>query len=288
MKAAGLIIKVYVALLVFGVSFAPRLYADKKEEDKEEEFKWQPKEPKTFSASERKKECRKYEGKYLGYYGKIYLVENCLRREIVGKELVQKLFKKNISVVSVQADTIVKLKAGKSYTQLPKSLRKERSCRSLQGAYILRGGSDIYFIENCTKRSLPDFETYDAHRRERKKDAVLLELTDKEYGQLKKGEPIDSILPNVHKKLMEGWAPVDLLPRMEACKGVDNQYVTYYSKVYRIEKCFKREVKNISKFLKDHEKKVKRYVELSSQQWLSLPDGPVWDAYAKKGKHKKD
>ena len=60
----------------------------------------------------------------------------------------------------------------------------------------------------------------------------------------------------------------------EACHGVDGRVVSYYSRLYRIERCRKREITDTEEFLRrlgNIERK--EILELRSEQWLSLPDG---------------
>lgn len=248
------------------------------EEGQEEKpFVWEQTKMKTFSDRERRDECNKYEGGLLGYYGKIFLVENCKRREIVGKELIRKLFKESATkVISVDGDTLIKLESGEPYTTLPKQKREIRRCKDLEGSYVIHGGSDIYFIEGCTLRLLPDYETYQSHIKKKNLSRVLIEISKREFLSFAKGKEIESIMPSVHSKLMERWQEVDVIPVDEACLGINNQFVTYYSKVYRIDSCYKREVVDVSSFLKKYQDSSSGYKELSSEQWLSLPEGKAW------------
>lgn len=259
--------------------------AGENEEDKK--FVWKQKKLRTFSNEEIKKECQKYEGKFLGYYGKIYIVEKCRRRLFVGKDLVRRLFRSGkINVISVNGDTMIKLKAGEDYYHLPSAHVKVRSCKDLEYQYVILGGSEIYYIEKCLKRLMPDYETYQAHMKKHKKSSILVEVSPSEFKGIPLGKPVPSIMPEVYLRLMNNWADADILPLEEACAGVNNRFVTYYSRLYRIEACYKREVIDITGFLKAHQSESRNYTELSSEQWLSLPDGLAWKLKKKKKKKK--
>ena len=83
-----------------------------------------------------------------------------------------------------------------------------------------------------------------------------------------------SIIMKEYIELNAKARDVDIIPIDEACKGLKDQYVAYYSKIYKIENCHKRlaEASVISKKLLSSKRD--KIVELSSEQWISLPDGP--------------
>lgn len=253
------------------------LQAQEAAQKKDKPFEWKATEPKTYSTAEIQRECKKYEGEYIGYYSLIFKVEKCKRRQLVGKELIRRLFTKpGLKVVSVDGDTVAKLPRGEDLSQLPEDKLQVRGCRDLSGKYVIYGGSDIYFVERCQRRLLPDYETYQEHVKKEGGSRELYELTADEFNGLKPGPPIESIMPQVFKRLMENWEDADLIPLSEACQGINGRFVTYYSKLYFIEKCFKREVLDAPGMMKKLGKRDEKFIELSSDQWISLPDGKPW------------
>ena len=65
-----------------------------------------------FSKKEVSAACKKYEGKFIGYYDELYKVENCKRREVTrGKKLMKK--QGNLKVHIVEPAIIAKLPQGK-------------------------------------------------------------------------------------------------------------------------------------------------------------------------------
>jgi hypothetical protein len=222
---------------------------------------------KQFTERERQSECRKYEGKYIGYYSQVYFVESCKRREITDPDLTQQVSRQGVTQVT--GDTLVKLEEGKVLDEL--KTKKLRSCAELAGHYVTFGGGDVYFVEKCAKRPFADWETFLAHRSERKRsNEAVLELSKQEFDKIPTGKEVSSVLDKVFKDLLEGQAEVHVIPVDEACKGLNGKYVSYYSQLYKIENCRKRPL-DVEAFLAKNRNL--KFQELSSEQWLSLPEG---------------
>ncbi|MEI6398419.1 MAG: hypothetical protein WCO71_06595 [Pseudomonadota bacterium] len=65
---------------------------------------------------------------------------------------------------------------------------------------------------------------------------------------------------------------MDIIPIDEACKGVDGKIVTFYSRMYKIEKCRKREI-DAESFTMHGGAGSSKLTELKPEQWISMPDG---------------
>lgn len=233
---------------------------------------------KTFTEEEVQAYCREYGGRLIGYYGDVYKVEDCERRLIPTNKAVYKLMREGRKIQDVDGDVVAAIPEGRSYN--PYSEKGEvRGCRKLEGEYVTRSSVDVYFVDDCKLRLFPDWESYLQHREERgDKKGEILELTATEFQRLEKGQKIPSAVDDMYERLRLGTPDVDIIPLSEACKGVDNEVVSYYSKLYRIENCHKREVLSPERYF--HEKGQDRRSEvpqLTSQQWLSLPDGKPVD-----------
>ena len=226
---------------------------------------WVPPQQAVYSKAKVRKECRKYNNKYVGYYGKVYKVENCKRREL-DSSYVKKLLTWGTKVTEVDGSTIVMIPEGKSL----KRTSNIRSCKSFNNKYVLSAAGDMYFVKNCQRRAFPDWESYMDHSKKRRSKTVL-ELTTKEYSSKKEGKPMPSILDKVYSQQNILEYEADVIPLKEACRGVNGKLVSYYSKMYKIENCRKRELLNPQGYMK--KRKVRKVVELSSEQWISLPDG---------------
>lgn len=233
---------------------------------------WQPTPQKTFTTAQKVAECKRYEGSLISYYDVVYKVEKCHRREIADLELVQKINKGNRPIHVVDSDTVIMLEEGDPISSVDG--QKFRTCRELNGQYVTYlGAESVYLVEDCKKRIFPDFDTYENHREvHQKRKAPVLELTDREFYAIADGKPFPSIFDKSFRELLEGSAGVDVIPIDEACRGVNNRFVSYYSRLYKIENCRKREIEP-EEFLRKNRQNPIKFVELTSEQWLSLPDG---------------
>src|SRR6185436_6773833 len=104
----------------------------------------------------------------------------------------------------------------------------------------------------------------------KKKNQEILELPEEEFLALPVGTEFQSSLNDEYKKMLVQEKNVDILPIDEACKGLNGSYVSYYSKIYKIEGCRKREV-DAERFLVRFPNYKLR--ERSSEQWVSIPTG---------------
>ncbi len=242
---------------------------------KADDFVWTPPVTKKFTKKQIKAECHRYEGQYIGYYSRVYWVNQCKLRELADEDLIGRLLQKhNVVVKNVEGDTIAMIPKGPVLRNLPKEVSHKRNCRELNGHYVIYGGSEIFYVEHCKRRELPDYETFIKHSKEGSRNQFISELTSAEFYGIPVGPQIPSILADVAKKLMDISAEVDVIPVNEACHGIEGQYVSYYSEIYLIEKCKKRKIDDLERFLaKKTRENFKKPVELSSQQWISLPDG---------------
>lgn len=224
---------------------------------------------KGYSAAEKKKVCDKYEGKFVGYYDNIYKIEKCKRREVSseeGSDSTSLLKGKKIEVVD--DDAVAMLPLG---LRLGESADTKPNCARLEGKYILSRGDDVYFIEKCKKRLLPDWDTYTDHAAKRgKRTQDIIELSEREFNRIPEGEELPSTLDAEYRKLLKDDSSIDILPLAEACKGLNGKFLSYYSKIYKIEKCRKLPV-DPETFLKRFPKY--KLDEMTSEQYVSLPTG---------------
>jgi hypothetical protein len=280
---------VVATALLLSTSFA-HAQADKKaaakgkdsKEAVEEDFPVMPEEPavvKEFTRGEIQAICKKYEGHLIAYYGDVYKVEKCLRRPIINNKTVYGMQRSGQKVLDVSGDVVAALEEGDAL-DFAETKAQARTCKQLEGKYVTFSNVDVYFVERCTRRMFPDWETYIRHREKRgDKKGEILSLSWIEFDQLKSGDDIPSVVDDMFKRLLTGEAGVEVIPIDEACQGVDGKVVSYYQRLYKIERCRKREILDPELYLKrlGLGKSVK-ITELNSEQWLSLPDGkPIED-----------
>jgi hypothetical protein len=230
-----------------------------------------PKLPKktSFTDAEVKAECRKFEGKFIAYYDRVFKVEGCKRREVVSDDDEENPALKGHRVVPVENITIAKIPDGPAIGSSPKG--KKPNCAKIEGRYIISRASDVFFVERCKKRPFPDWDTYADHSAKHPKKAQdILELPEEEFLALPVGTEFPSSLNDEYKKMLVTEKNVDVLPLDEACKGLNGSYLSYYSKIYKVERCRKHEV-DAERFLMRFPNYKLR--EMSSEQWISIPTG---------------
>lgn len=213
------------------------------------------------SSSEKKKTCKKYEHKYISYYDKIYYVEGCKRKPV--SEISSSM---NIVRIDSREFSQIQLEIPKA-----KSVKKS-SCKELNNRYVTEGYVYVYYVENCKLNMFPDWATYQAHLKLKGKSSEnLIELDLLKYPDLKEGETYLSVVDQ-DKTIMEHIKndKTDVIPLKKACKGIEGKFVSYVDKIYKIEKCQKREI-DPEEFVSKHQNV--KLIELSSNQWVSIPDG---------------
>jgi hypothetical protein len=226
---------------------------------------------KTFTRTEIQRICRKYDGQLIAYYGDVFQVKGCQRLPIINNKTVYEFLRKGRQVTDVDGDVIAAIPEGEPIDQLGGA---GRSCRQLEGQYVTYSSGDVYYVEKCKLRVFPDWATYIEHRQKRgNKQGIIESMTWTEFDAFEVGEPIGSVVDDMFAKLLTGFAGVEIIPVDEACEGVNNKVVSYYSRLYRIERCRKREIVAPDLFMKREGKRLAKLKELSSEQWLSLPDG---------------
>jgi hypothetical protein len=200
-----------------------------------------PKQPdappaKQFTATETQKVCAKYKGNLLSVYGEIYKLKNCTRHQIHDQEEIFKFAKQGIITIEVDSKDVAALPIGDHWEIVNE---KNRPCSFFNKKYITFSYTDIYFVENCVRKLIPDYETLLEHRKSQGiKSSEVLALNAREFYQIRQGRDVTSVIDREFSKLLEGSAGVDIVPIDEACKGVEGKIVTFYSRMYKIEKLF--------------------------------------------------
>lgn len=234
-----------------------------------------PPPPKDFSRAEIQAACAKYKGKLISVYGEVFKLQNCMRHLIQDQDEIFRLTRQGAAVVEVESKDVAALPIGTPWDVMN---AKERPCSTFNKKYITFSYTDIYYVENCVRRLVPDYETLMSHRRDHgQKNGEILALTAKEFYSMRQGRDITSIIDKDFAKLLDGSAGVDIIPVDEACKGVEGKIVTFYSRMYKIEKCRKREI-DAESFTMHRKLGDSKLVELRPEQWVSMPDGKPYTA----------
>ncbi len=242
----------------------------------EKELLVAPDEPdrrKVYTESDRKRICAKYNNQLIAYYGDVWKVDNCKRRPITDSKTVYGFQRNGQKVVDVDSDAIAALSEGQPL-DLNEAEDTARSCKQLEAHYVTFSAVDVYFVEHCKKRLFPDWATYVKHRDRRDdKKGEILSLSLVEFDRTASGENIPSVVDDLFSKLLSGSAGVEIIPVDEACEGLEGRISSYYSRLYRVEKCRKREIVDPDVFLIRNGGAAIKVVEMKSEQWISLPDG---------------
>ncbi len=228
---------------------------------------------KVYSAQEKRQICQRYEGKIIAFYGELYKVEKCKKRPITDSKTVYDLQRKGSIVIEADTDGIAALSDGESLDEAM-TADDARGCKELNGRYVTYSSVDVYWVEACKKRLFPDWTTYIKHREARgDKKGEILALSQIEFDRIEEGKAIPSVVDDMFAKLLKGEAQVEVIPVNEACRGLEGKVTSFYSKIYRVEKCRKREFTTPDISLRRLGYNQNTIIEMKSEQWLSLPEG---------------
>jgi len=229
-------------------------------------------EAKVFSEAERRKTCAKFNGKYISVYGEVYKVDKCERHPVTDPDLLFRLQRAGIRFLPVEATEVAAIEIGQPISGNGKV--SKRNCKVLDRHYVTQSYMDIYYVENCSKRLIPDYETFVDLKRQKGHNAAteVLALTAEEFEELKDGKEYSSVVDRKENSERPAKKGVDIIPVDEACKGVEGKVVSYYSRLYKIEKCRKRELDAEVQSRQFYRNPLK-LKELTAEQWISLPDG---------------
>ena len=227
-------------------------------------------------AALRKKYCKLYDKKYISYYETVYWVESCKVKEVDSSDMQYELTKTRKKITPVESEVIAVIPQGDPMSMGDK--KKLRKCKDLEGRYVTFSDVDVYLVQKCKLRMFTDWESYIAHRNKRKTNRQIIQLNWEEFGSLEEGDEMDSVLDEEFAKLARQIEKdVDIIPVDEACAGLNGKTVSFYSRMYKIQKCRKHEL-DPEKFwkIRRHAKQAK-IQELTSEQWISLPNGKPID-----------
>lgn len=220
-----------------------------------------------FSAG-KKEVCAKFEGQLISYYEDVFLIENCKRRKFMASTLVYEKLKWGSKITEVEGDVVRQIPEG-----LPiEKQHRDYSCKDIEDRYVTVGFTEIYLVEGCKKRLFPDWTSFLDHSYNREKSRrEIIDLEANQFHKFAMGKPMPSALDQ--EPVIKGMEDeADVIPLSEACRGLEGKYVKYYSRIYKIVKCRKREI-DPDVLLKEPTGKNLNFIELTSGQWISLPAG---------------
>jgi len=220
--------------------------------------------------------CSKFEGKLVSDYGRIFFVDQCRRWEIkddkfIGRQLSQG---KKVHVVGNEVIRMIPFAGEYKKTAPKKVLSRKQLCRKYEGQYLTTGDyTSIYYLERCKRRVFFHWYQFLLHRDKQKNLVGIVHPFSREVlDVIPLGLPMQLASPSYLKEEVLEMIPID-----EACRNLKQGLVSYYSRIYKIKisrkskKCTKQEI-TLETFLKDIKAHSHRIQELTSQQWLSIPD----------------
>ncbi len=225
---------------------------------------------KIFSAAETQKVCAKYQSKLISVYGEVFKIKNCVRHVIQDQDDIFKMTRQGIQMVGVEATDVAAIPIGAPWSEVS---TLERPCSFFNKKYVTFSYTDIYYVDACVRHMLPDYETFLTHSRAHNdKNRALLALGAEEFFKIPHGPDILSVLDKEYSHLYELSANVDIIPIDEACRGTEGKVVMFYSRMYKIEKCHKREI-DAESYTMHSSIGNSKILELRPEQWVSMPDG---------------
>jgi hypothetical protein len=215
--------------------------------------------------------CKKYEAKFIGYYGRVFRVEKCKKRPVDDPDALYQVTRRKNLIIGVEAEVIRALPDGEPLIELSVA-QPVRTCKELNGHYLTHNFSDLYFLKNCQLIEFPDYETYIEHRKTQKDQrSEFISLTAVELRKLGKAVIVPSVMDSKEMRMSDPMQAASIIPIDVACKGLNEKFVSFYSLMYKVEKCRKRQVDPERALIKFSGKI--QLKELTAEQWISLPDG---------------
>jgi len=213
--------------------------------------------------------CEALQGKIVGYYDLIFLVQNCKLRPMRDNELMNRLIiDKKKQVVAIPVEIYRKIPMGNEvfrteYADLfTSTLTKDNMCQLLEDTYISHNAHDIFYVEKCVKYSFERMEDFERHNNTGK---LIVPVNKDILEALKMGKALRPEVPPFEKD------PVTT--SQKACQKFEGKIGTYFGIFIYVEKCRKREIEELSaeaqKYLGEHQK----LIFMTDTEYKMIPDG---------------
>ena len=207
--------------------------------------------------------CDKYEGKYVSYYQKVYLVKNCRRHDSTKDAF--KISKSGTQIHEVDASVVRQLPlAGDA--RGASVLKLSSLCKRLEKNYVSLSSTEVHYVDGCRKRSFLSWQDYEEHRRKHSSGIKgrLIFLKKEELNMLPTGKLMPATSKKHKNKIEERMSKNS---KAKLCKNLEGKYVSYYRLLYHIKGC--------RKHLLSYEAMQKKggsvHTELNTEQWKGIP-----------------
>ncbi len=218
--------------------------------------------------------CKDYNGKIVAYFSDVYRVKDCTLIPIESELELMNIQRQGQNIVEIDRDVVASMKLDTTEkTKNEPKIAKGHDCRSLNGKYITYTLNEIYYVENCKKRLLQDWDNYIEHSQKTTlSNSRITELSWEEYNAIEEGIPLSSATDKyLTKKITEEGKEIVLVSQQEACRGLEGRYISFAANLYKIESCKRR-------LIEDEKLTAKLsnqlgLIELESWRFASLPEG---------------
>ena len=222
----------------------------------------------SFEPAQKKRICRKFEGKYIGFYNDIFKIKSYKKHPIDYPKLTLKE-KKNLQVTRVDAEEFSAFSEAKKSSSVKNS---KQACKAYEGSYLSSDGTEFYRVSSCKLRRFPDHESFVRYRRKRghiKREIYM--LSQDQLDSIRPGPDFPSVLDREFADFLPTEKDVEIISESEACKGLKGKVVSYLAKIYEINsKCEKVQI-DASSYTR-LKKKRPIFKELSSEEYASLQE----------------
>ena len=248
--------------------------------------------------------CSLYEGKVISFAGVIALVENCKQRVVESSQDFNMLLaEKKLSVVDVESEVVRKIPFGRPFESKPKVVNAEarqKLCEKTNGRYVTSDGESFFYVEKCVRKPFRSFVEFAQHNAEGR---PVMALDEHELGALPEGSTIvvpaskesdvlykvdgdvywsrlfppgkvDRLSEDSLKKIEKIDAERSRInKRSEICARYEGKIVSFYSRIYLVEKCLRRPLQDVTLDIQAALTDKFSPQDISAEQYRALPEG---------------
>jgi hypothetical protein len=251
--------------------------------------------------------CEEYEGKIVSFVDYVSLVEGCRQRRIEDQQLLNDLVVlRKTTVVDIPSVTFRRIPNGvpfrrKDYLEMEKSGGPSRSrlCAEHEGRHVTTDGEEFFLISDCKLRRVASFlslvddsgngrpvlvlapevlelipQGVDLKSREKDESALLYRVDgDVIWSRLYEGKVNRSSEDSLETLKKIEAEMVSRLDRGEVCAALEGRVISFFSKLYLVEKCIRRPLEGISLVVQAKIVDAKGIGDVTSGQYRLLPEG---------------
>lgn len=245
--------------------------------------------------------CRELEGKVVSYYDQVSLVKNCQQHLFENQDHLNSfLAQKGGKFIEVPARIYRMIPFGSVYEPSASSTKQKRTaafCQNHEGKYYTTTGHAFYIIDDCKKRLFKDYPTMQEHNTGNKPvSSVAPEILenfpagksinvksdwdkiaygmDGEIRWSRAGRTGGKPIQDTEEHLEQIGEDAKRVPKQSTvCQKYDKRIISFYSKIYYVDKCKRRPVADFSLELQQFLEQSKGVRNIASDEYKVLPEG---------------